>query len=680
MVVDSRGRHSQTPMKKLITVSGTFAVAALIAGASTASAQSLGDLTIADLMKLDAGQVYGASERLQPVTEAPASVSFITAEEIARFGYRTLADVLRTVRGMYVSDDRNFSLLGTRGFAKPGDYNSRILLLINGHRVNDNVFGQAEIGAEFGLDAAMFERVEIIRGPASSLYGDSAFFAVVNVITKSGATLGGGSVALDTGTLGTRLVRANLGERWANGLDLAVSGTYERSDGVDRLYFPAFDAPDTNHGVAESLDGERMKQFYSKLSFGNLTFTGAYGSRRRDVPTASFGTLFNYQETPERTTDRHTLLDAEYARSFAGTRVTMRASYDRFSYDGTYPFAGIDGSPPAISKNYVVGSRWSAGIGMTRAFAFGQTVRAGFEYIDNLRQDQWGYYDDDPDTLVLDLNRSSKQQAVYFQDEIKLSSHFLINAGLRYDRYQDFDRVTPRTAFIFMPSSTQSIKYLYGNAFRAPNAYEGNSFYFGSRVNDLRPETIDTHELVWERYTNDWLRTSVSGYWYKADNLITTVGDENTFLGVSFVNQGEVRARGLEFEAQMRLLGKAQAWVNYAVQSAVDQETRLELPNSPRHIAKLRLSVPMPLHDSYLSFEGQFLSSRRTVAGSQVGSATIVNLSYLQPIGQRFELFAGVRNLFDTYYEDPASSQHRQDAIVQNGRTARIGLRVQLWK
>ena len=119
-------------------------------------------------MTLDAGQVFGASERLQPVIEAPASVSFVTAEEIRRFGYRTLADILSSVRGMYVTADRNFSYIGTRGFSKPGDYNSRILLLVNGHRVNDNVFGQAEIGAEFGFDPAIFERVEIIRGPASS--------------------------------------------------------------------------------------------------------------------------------------------------------------------------------------------------------------------------------------------------------------------------------------------------------------------------------------------------------------------------------------------------------------------------------------------------------------------------------------------------------------------------------
>src|SRR5712671_5432131 len=157
-----------------------------LAMSSFAAAQApLRDLSLEDLMKLDAGQVFGASERLQPVMEAPASVSFITADEIARYGYRTLADILRGVRGLYVTDDRNFSFLGTRGFSKLGDNNC----------------GQAEIGAEFGMDPAMFERVEIIRGPASSLYGDSAFFAVVNVITRSGSSLGGASITAETGTL-----------------------------------------------------------------------------------------------------------------------------------------------------------------------------------------------------------------------------------------------------------------------------------------------------------------------------------------------------------------------------------------------------------------------------------------------------------------------------------------------
>ena len=338
---------------------------------------------------MDAGQVFGASERLQPVTEAPASVSFITAQEIERYGYRTLADILRAVRGMYVTNDRNFSYVGTRGFNKPGDYNSRILLLVNGHRVNDNIFGQAEIGAEFGMDPAMFERVEIIRGPASSLYGDSAFFAVVNVITRSGASLGGPSIALEAGTLGTQLLRTSAGHRFANGVDVAVSGTYEHSDGVGRLYFPAFDTPATNNGVAEGLDGEGVRQFYGRMSFKGLAVTAAYGNRQRDVPTASNFTLFNPQVWREQSTDRHALLDADYGRSFRGTRVTFRASYDRFSFDGTYPFVvEPDGAPTSVANTSGLGARWSVSAGMTRAFPGRQTVRAGIEYIDNISQNQ----------------------------------------------------------------------------------------------------------------------------------------------------------------------------------------------------------------------------------------------------------------------------------------------------
>lgn len=648
--------------------------------ASARAQSSLPDLSLEDLMKLDAGQVYGASERLQPVTEAPSSVSFITAEEIARFGYRTLADILRGVRGIYVTDDRNFSLIGMRGFAKPGDYNSRILLLVNGHRVNDNVFGQAEIGAEFGLDPAMFERVEIIRGPASSLYGDSAFFAVVNVIMRTGASLDGGSIALETGTLGTRLARGTMGHRLANGLDVALSVTYEGSEGIGRLYFPAFDAAATNSGVAEGLDGEGVGQLYGRLAFGGLTVTTAYGTRRRDVPTASFGTLFNQQhDRRQRTTDRHTLADAEYGHSFNRTRLTLRASFDRFTYDGLYPLPGGEGTaPPLMVHNNVVGARWTLGSGVTRALPGRQIVRAGVELIDNIRQDQTALYGDDP-APALDSHRSSIQRGVYVQDEIRLAPWLIFNGGLRYDGYETFQRVTPRAALIFLPSSMQSFKYLYGSAFRAPNAYELNDFYFGARVHDLRPESIDTHELVWERYVKDWLRTSISGYWYKADGLITETLDSSAELGATFVNEGEVRARGLDLEAQMRLKGESRVLVSYGLQSAVDQETDAELPNSPRHIAKARISVPGPMDRSFISVEGQYLSSRETLSGARVSSAATVNVHMVQPLGRSWELFGGVRNIFDAAYSDPASSQHRQDAIPQNGRTARIGLRWMMW-
>jgi outer membrane receptor protein involved in Fe transport len=660
------------------TLAAAFVVTLALSGSASAQV-GLPDLSLEELMRLDAGGVFGASARLQPSIEAPASVSFITAEEIKRYGYRTLADILGAVRGMYIVDDRNYSVLGARGFALPGDYNTRVLLLVNGHRVNDNVFGQAEIGAEFGLDPAIFERVEIIRGPASSLYGDSAFFVVVNVITRTGASLDGGSIAVEAGTLGTRLVRGTVGHRLASGVDVALSATYEHTNGVQRLYFPAFDTPATNNGVAEGLDGGGVRQFYGRLDFRNLTVTGAYGSRRRDVPTASFGTVFNEQETPEQTFDRHTLLDAEYGRSFGGTRVTVRASFDRFTFDSTYPFAGEpEGAPIVVGDSGGIGTRWSVGSGLTRSFKAKHTLRAGVEFIDNVHQDQTTRYVDPP-LLLLDSRRSSMQHAVYAQDEIRLTRWLIVNAGLRYDGYETFQRVTPRAALIVLPSSMQSVKYLYGSAFRSPNAFELNATFFGEGVKDLRPESIDTHELVWERYVNDWLRTSVSTYWYKAERLITLVPDDSTFLGLAFVNQGEVRAKGLELEAQMRIRGESRALVSYAMQSAVEQETLTRLPNSPRHLAKARISLPGPTKRSFVSVEGQYLSSRGTLGGAEVSAAAPVNVTMVQSLGQSWELFGSVRNIFDARYSDPVSNQHRQDSIFQNGRTARIGLRWRLW-
>ncbi len=652
------------------------AMSPALAGAQT----SLRDLSIEELMSLDAGMVFGASERLQPVTEAPASVTFITAQEIARFGYRSLADILRSVRGMYITDDRNFSYVGIRGFGKPGDYNSRILLLINGHRVNDNIFGQAEIGPEFGLDPAMFDRVEIIRGPASSLYGDSAFFAVVNVITRSGASLNGGSVTLEAGTLGTQLVRTSAGHQLANGVDVAVSGTFAQSDGVRRLYFPAYDTPATNNGIAQGLDGEGVKQLYGRLTFKGLDVTGAYGTRRRDVPTASVGSLFNEQKWREQTTDRHTLVDALYGRSIRGTRLTLRGSYDQFSFDATYPQAVEPaGSPAHVGLIAGLGTRWSGSMGLTRAFRGHQTLRTGVELIANVNQNQRAQFVGDP-APFLDTDRSSRQTAVYGQHEIKLSRAVIVNGGLRYDRYAAFQRLTPRAALIVQPSPTQSLKYLYGNAFRAPNESELNEAYVGERVRLLRPESIDTHEVVWERYAYGRVRTAVSAYWYKADRLISAIPDDSTLTGTSYINEGQVRAKGLEFEAQVRLRGDARTVVSYAVQSAVDRQSDLALPNSPRHVVKGRISLPGPTAGSFMSVEGLYLSSRGTLAGQRVPGHALLSLHVVQSLGRSWELFGGAQNLFDDKYLDPVSSQHRQDSIEQNGRTARIGLTWKYWQ
>ena len=92
----------------------------------TPPTRNFADMNLEELMSIHIDSVYGASRFTQKVTEAPASVTIITSEEIQRYGYRTLADILRNVTGLYVTYDRNYSYLGVRGFGLPGQYNNSI--------------------------------------------------------------------------------------------------------------------------------------------------------------------------------------------------------------------------------------------------------------------------------------------------------------------------------------------------------------------------------------------------------------------------------------------------------------------------------------------------------------------------------------------------------------------------
>src|SRR5205814_2487644 len=152
------------------------------------------------------------------VTEAPASVTIITAEDIRKYGYRTLADILRNVRGFYVTYDRNYSYLGVRGFGRPADYNSRVALLVDGHRVNDNVYDQAPLGTEFPIDVDLIDRVEVIRGPNSSLYVANAFLGVINIITKRGRDSKMENVSGELASFGTVQGRVSYANKFDNGL------------------------------------------------------------------------------------------------------------------------------------------------------------------------------------------------------------------------------------------------------------------------------------------------------------------------------------------------------------------------------------------------------------------------------------------------------------------------------
>src|SRR5581483_7344641 len=157
-------------------------------------------------------------------------------------------DILRSLQGFNVSYDRDHSYVGVRGVSL-GDFNSRILLLVDGHRMNNNLNDGAFIGTEFLVDVDLIDRVEVIRGPGSVLYGNNAFFGVINVITRKGKDVDHAEVGASYGSFNEWSGRVTLGNIFTNGVQILLSGTMDNSDGAANLYYPQYNTPTQNHGI-----------------------------------------------------------------------------------------------------------------------------------------------------------------------------------------------------------------------------------------------------------------------------------------------------------------------------------------------------------------------------------------------------------------------------------------------
>lgn len=632
------------------------------------------DLSTLDLEQLMQVEIiYAASKREQKLREAPSAVTVVTADEIRQHGFRTLADVLRSLPSFYVTYDRNYSYVGVRGFARPGDYSSRVLLLVNGLRTNDNIYDQAYVGEEFLVDVDLIDRVEVVRGPSAAIYGSSAFFAVINVVTKRGGDAPGSQIAASAASFDSYAGRVSYGRSGANGVDVMMSASYAEADGRARLYFPEFDDPSTNNGIVEKGDGEGYRKAFASLSKGPFSLQAGHVSREKRVPTGSYSTTFNDHRLV--TTDGSTLTSVAYTRSSADrTSLDARIHFGQYRYEGAYPF---DASLPA-NQDESRGEWWGLDLDAARPLLRRHLITVGLEYRDNYRQDQLNY-DPEPFAVWVDQKSSSRRFGAFAQDEIKLSRTFTLHTGVRLDWYDTFGSATsPRVAAIFLPNEATTVKALYGQAFRAPNEYE---FHYGGldsyKTNpDLKPERIETLELIVERLLGRSVRVTAAGFRNRITDLIALTLDPDDSLLV-FRNAEAIDSDGLEVGIEANRGHGLAGRISYALQQSHDRKTGAILTNSPRHMAKLQLRGDLANTGISGGLDTYLLSSRRTLAGSEAKGHTVTNLTLLAPRVGRLGVSATVYNVLDTRYGDPGSEEHTQDIIEQDGRTFRLKASIQ---
>ncbi len=641
-------------------------ILARVAEAETEEPAAQTDLTQLPIEELMSIKVSTASKFLQKTMEAPSSVTIITAEDIKTYGYRTLADIVKSVRGMSVSYDRNYDYLGIRGIGRTGDYNSRVLLLVDGYRLNDPIYDTAPIGTEFPVDVDLIDRVEIVRGPGSSIYGSNAVLGVINVITKFGKNFNKTEASGELASFGTDKERLSYGKQYENDIVLLLSASRYRSRGQD-LYFPEFN--DTNNGVARNLDSDRYNSYFGKLKFAGFTLTGAYSKHDKAVPTASFDTLFN--DPNFQVSDGVSYVNLDYAGEVSQRwDVSADLFQGHYSYDGIYPYAG---APVTLNYDQARGAWWGTEVQFIGHLDRHKVV-AGTEYQDNFRQNQASFYVT-PYALLLDDKRSSTREGLYVQDEITLSEGLLLNAGLRYDYYSTVGSASnPRLGLIWNPAGTTAFKLLYGTAFRAPNVYE---LYYASagsqKANpDLMPERITSYEFVIEHQPRPNLRITADVYENTIRDNINQIIDPADNLLV-FVNSGQVKSQGAEVEAERLWDSGVRLRANYSWQISRDVDSGTELINSPKHRAKINVSAPVLGNALRTGLELQYTGRRKTLAGESSASHLLTNLTLLsEKIARGMELSASVYNLFDKRYADPGGQEHVQGLISQDGRSYRL--------
>ena len=559
----------------------------------------LADLSIEQLLQVT---VVSASKFEQRGRDAPSAVQVITREEIRRHGWRTLTEALNTLPGLYASNDKAYDFLGTRGFQIAGDYNSRFLLLVDGQRNNDNIYHSALSGTEGWLDMSVIERIEYIPGPGSALYGSSAMFGVINVITRRGDGPGQSEVDL------------RLSGRYGNGVNLVNSQTIKGTDqdthvflqysadnkaGRNQTYSDPLgqllraDASVSPDAVAHGLDSGRNQHLMARIDRGEWSVRLIHHERTLHPSAANYLSVFD--DPSLSVIDSGTQISVSIDHRLNEQRsLYVRLGYSDFIYRGVYPYldAGIgyyrnqdEGQGQVVDGE--LRYQWH-GLAhrMVTGVEFSRDILARQKNFNSVPAASLG-------TVDVNINSPITRIGLFAQDEWQLNPAWLLNLGVRADSVSDQDTSTsPRLAVIWQAAADWTAKLIAGRAYRSPNAYESrySALYYLNNPN-LKPETIRSTEGVLEWRSNKGSRWQFSLYRNQIDNLIQQVEVAGTG-NLQFQNIGNTSIHGAELGLEQHNDGGAQWRASLALNHA-SNSIATSVDNGPTWIAKASGSTPL---------------------------------------------------------------------------------------
>jgi iron complex outermembrane receptor protein len=458
---------------------------------------------------LHTDQIKAASKRAQDVASAPADVVVLRGSDLRALGYRTLGDALGGVVGFVTNQDRAYQGLGMAGNYVLGDQNSRVLVLLDGHALNSPAeVGSSKVGEDFGIPLELVDHVEIVRGPASSLYGNNAFQALVNVSTVFAA----GSVRSPFQAAATG-GSAGLGELWAQGTWTLPGATVSLMASGFRRSGTALDFPQLAVGeLPAQADEERRQSAYLYVKGGNWSFSGSVINRRQGLASGPFDTEPGNLDTYYR--NQRLAAEFKWEPRTENVAWMFRLFGDRNTFSDSF-VQNLDGTvhaetdhDPDRSVGLEAQGRMPLGEHLSLTFgtelqrhrfdglyldaADNETVGTAVDYVIGNTYLETTWQPSDTWTAVAGLQRA---------DWIPGTVTNTLNGQGRNLEKDSISRITPRFTLIWKPVPGDVWKLVYGQGFRFPTIFER---YYTDGTSQaahpsIQPEVLTSAQVSWSR-------------------------------------------------------------------------------------------------------------------------------------------------------------------------------------
>jgi iron complex outermembrane receptor protein len=648
-----------------------------------------------DLLFQEIPVVVTASRKEQPITEAPTTITVITSDDIRYWGATNIPDILRMVAGVDVMTiTARDQQVGVRGFITP--VNNKLLVLVDGRTVYTDLYG-AVFWEIFPVGLEEIHRIEVVKSPASSIYGANAFSGVVNIITKSPEQLKGTTLHLTAGSQNTLIGSIIHAGEMVEKLKYKISAEWDRTNGWSE------NQPDENHSevirvnaLLEYVPGDKSR----------LAFSGGRGhSKNRKLLSGEYLGTGKVNDTID-----YFQFDFQYAN------LKFRAFYKSEK-------PGVDWTLTGKRQAWHTAT-FNAELLHTFAVGKNQSLVWGFNY-------RYNTLEKNPFILQ---DQHQHLWAIFFEDEIKITNKLRLTLGGRYDSHHlAGEHFSPRGNICFSPTKKHIFRLSVAKAFRNPS-FVDSYLYIEEQLNiginpplpqidipyrfiyqgnqGLKPEGITAYEIGYHSTWTDHIKLDLNLFYNRYNDfilplrMVTFYGENEIFPGSpgglfprvivsTFENRGKTRGIGGELNLDFSICDGISGFVNYSFLEITDEEdepSTIEInekdrvrPENPKQ--KLNAGLRFILKNGIsLNLLAHWVDKTRKVVRDISGNTYLAFVDdyfiFNTSVGYTFwkkkaQLALSIFNLFnDKHYEYPLDTGSPIPGSARIGRRVTVTLRV----